>query len=59
MEADAQIGKGGQATIFKVTRISDKKVFAMKKTENCTEAERQMTINEASLIRNLNIDEMV
>ena len=31
----------------------------MKMTENCSEAERQMIINEASLIRNLNIDEMI
>ena len=58
-ENEAQIGKGGQGTIFKVHCKSDGKVFAMKMAENCSEVERQMIINEASLISYLQIDEMV
>ena len=54
-----EVGCGGFGKIYKIRRRSDDALFAMKVVENVQYAEKQLVINEASLIAFLNSDEMI
>lgn len=45
--------------MFKVQRIADNKLFALKFVNGATRAEKQAVINEASLIAFLDSDEII
>ena len=53
------VGIGGFGKVHKVRRLNDNKFFAMKVVKDVLEDEKQLVINEASLISFLNSDEMV
>ena len=54
-----RIGKGAFGAVFKTQRISDGKQFALKYTHPKNMVERQDVINECSLIKFLNCDQLI
>lgn len=53
------VARGGFGEIFQVQRLSDKKIFALKYVLGVTAAERQLVINESSLIAFLDSNEII
>ena len=53
------VGEGGFGEVKKIQRKNDQKIFVLKDAFTTTKKERQVIINEASLIAFLDSDEMV
>lgn len=53
------VGQGAFGEVFKVRRIADGKLFALKYVNGATNAEKQAVINEASLIAFLDSEEII
>ena len=53
------VARGGFGEIFQVQRLTDKKIFALKYVLGVTAAERQLVINESSLIAFLDSNEII
>ena len=58
-ESMSKIGEGGQAKVFKVRRRRDGLIAAMKKVINVQPREVQKVMQEASLIKCLNSNELI